>query len=79
MNKGSGGQSKLEALLERLRDFSTPELCDGAHRCIAMDWQIKPQVGKNKICGPAVTVDLPPGEGALAADVILYLKRGMCW
>ena len=76
MNKGSGGQSKLEALVERLRDFSTPELCDSAQRCIAMDWQIKPQVGKNKICGPAVTVDLPPGEGALAADAILYLKKG---
>lgn len=76
MNKCSGGQSKLEALVERLRDFSTPELCDGAQRCIAMDWQIKPQVGKNKICGPAVTVDLPPGEGALAADAILYLKKG---
>lgn len=76
MNKCSEKTSNLEGLIQRLGTFSTSELCDGAQRSIAMDWQIKPQVGKNRICGPAVTVDLPSGEGALVADAILCLQKG---
>ena len=41
-----------------------------------MDWQIKPWVGSGKICGPAVTVDVPDGEGDIIADAILALEEG---
>lgn len=76
MNKNKGGLSTQNELVEKLRKYSVPELCDGSQLCMAMDWQIKPQVGKDRICGPAVTVDLPSGEGDLVADAILHLKKG---
>lgn len=63
-------------LVDRLRRFSTPELCDGAGLYHAMDWQIKPWIGRKKICGPAVTVDVPSGEGGIIADAILRLREG---
>lgn len=76
MNKELGGFSVQNELIQKLRKYSTPELCDGSQFCMAMDWQIKPQVGGDSICGPAVTVDLPSGEGDLVADGILHLKKG---
>lgn len=52
-------------LIERLRAFTTPELCDGAGLYHSMDYQIKPWIGRTKIVGPAVTVDVPSGEGGV--------------
>lgn len=63
-------------LLERLRNFSTPELCDGAGLYHAMDYRIKPGFACPKIVGTAVTVDVPTGEGSLVADAILLLQPG---
>lgn len=65
-----------KAVVERLREFTTPELCDGAGLYHAMDYRIKPRVGKTKIAGMAVTVDVPAGEGDLVADAILELQEG---
>ena len=58
-------------LIERLRVFTTPELCDGAGL-----YRIKPWIGRTKIVGPAVTVDVPSGEGDIVADAILELQEG---
>jgi len=69
-------EKALRQMIERLKGFTTPELCDGAGLCRCMDWQIKPWVGDKKICGPAVTVDVPSGEGDLVADAILKLNEG---
>lgn len=69
-------ENLVKELITRLKTFTTPELCDGAGLYHSMDWQIKPQVGADKICGPAVTVDVPSGEGALVADAILSLTEG---
>ena len=63
-------------LIERLRAFTTPELCDGAGLYHSMDYQIKPWIGRTKIVGPAVTVDVPSGEGDIVADAILELQEG---
>lgn len=63
-------------LIERLRAFTTPELCDGAGLYHSMDYQIKPWIGRTKIVGPAVTVDVPRGEGDIVADAILELEEG---
>ncbi len=73
MDKNS--RERLAELAERLKEFTTPELCDGAGLCRSMDWQIKPWVGE-RICGPAVTVEVPSGEGDLVADAVLELKKG---
>ncbi|MDO4314120.1 MAG: RraA family protein [Eubacteriales bacterium] len=69
-------KKEIRDLAERLKSFTVPELCDGAQEDISMDWRIKPQVGADKICGPAVTVDVPSGEGDLVADAILQLQEG---
>ncbi len=69
-------KESLEQMIDKLKSFTTPELCDGAGLYHSMDWQIKPWVGDKKICGPAVTVDVPSGEGGIVADAILKLKEG---
>lgn len=67
----------ISEIIEKLRHYSTPELCDGAGVYHAMDWEIKPWIGeKRKIVGTAVTVDVPAGEGGIVADAIHQLKKG---
>lgn len=66
----------MNELLERLKDFSTPELCDGAGLYHSMDYRIKPQACYEKIVGTALTVDVPSGEGSIVADAILHLEPG---
>ncbi len=63
-------------LVERLKEFSVPELCDGAELYHAMDYRIKPRAGRGKIAGPAVTVEVPSGEGGIVADAILCACEG---
>lgn len=63
-------------LIERLKEFSVPELCDGAGVYHAMDYRIKPRTGRVKIAGPAVTVDVPAGEGGIVADAICCANAG---
>jgi RraA family protein len=74
-------------LIEKLRQFSAPELCDGSIVYNAMDYHIKPLVTRKKICGPAVTVKLSLGDSlmvtkaidlAKAGDVIVIDGRGSC-
>ena len=63
-------RQEIMLLLQRLRAFSTPELCDGAGLYHSMDYRIKPQISSEKIVGTAVTVDVPTGEGAMVAQAI---------
>lgn len=70
-------EGNIKEIVDRLRAYSTPELCDGAGVYHAMDWEIKPWIGdKRKIAGPAVTVEVPVGEGGIVADAIHSLKEG---
>ena len=69
-------EKKIEELVRHLREFTTPELCDGAGLYHSMSYQIKQRIGRKKIVGPAVTVDVPSGEGAIVADAILKLEPG---
>lgn len=66
----------MEEILERLRQFTTSELCDGAGYHSSMDCRIRCQTGEAKIVGRAYTVDVPSGEGGIIADGILELKEG---
>lgn len=63
-------------LIEELRTFTVPELCDGMKLYHVMDSEIKPQVGRTQIVGTAVTVDVPVGEGGFIADAIPLLQPG---
>lgn len=70
------GNLEKSEWIERLRKFTTPELCDGAGLYHSMDHRIKPQASQKKIVGRAVTVDVPSGEGGIIADAILKLQKG---
>ena len=74
-------------LLERIRTFSTPELCDGMEPFKAMHHEVKPWVGE-KIVGPAFTVHVPMGSSDLVAqaieearpgDVLVLAGQGNCY
>lgn len=78
---------KERKLFERLREFTVPELCDGAGVFSAMDYHIKPWIGRTKIVGRALTVKVPAGEGAIVSraielagegDVIVIAGQGVC-
>lgn len=75
---GSRQKSREEilTLCERLKQFTVPELCDGAGLYHSMDYRIKPWIGRPRIAGPAVTVDVPSGEGKLVGEAIHYLEEG---
>jgi regulator of RNase E activity RraA len=51
-------------LLERLRKFSAPELCDN------------PLASKRKICGPVITVKLSMGDSLIVTKAIDIAKPG---
>ena len=74
--KGKFTPEEIRVLIERLRGFTTPELCDGMGVYRSMDYHIKPRAGREKIAGTAFTVDVPCGEGGIIADAILQLKEG---
>ena len=78
---------KERELFERLREFTVPELCDGAGVFSAMDYHVKPWIGRTKIVGRALTVKVPAGEGAIVSraielagegDVIVIAGQGVC-
>jgi regulator of RNase E activity RraA len=63
-------------LLEQLGKYSVPELCDGAGLYNTMDYHIKPMVTTEKIIGPARTIKVPVGEGAIIADALKEVQAG---
>ena len=69
-------KQKIKEIIEKLHDYTTPELCDGAGLYHAMDYRIKPQFDSPGIVGTAVTVDVPTGEGSMVAEAILQLEPG---
>ena len=63
-------------LIERLRQYSAPELCDGTIVYNAMDYHIKPMVSKQKIVGPAITLKLMLGDSLLVTKALSIAKPG---
>jgi RraA family protein len=63
-------------LLEKVRGYSAPELCDGSIVYNAMDYHIKPMVTKQKICGPAITVKLSLGDSLMVTKAVDIAKPG---
>ena len=66
---------RTKETVEKLKNFTTPELCDGgAHRI--MDYKIKPLAACGKIVGPACTVSVPVNVSGLVPDVFSVVKEG---
>jgi regulator of RNase E activity RraA len=63
-------------LIEKLRKFSAPELCDGEIVYSAMDYHIKPMVTTKKIVGPAITLKLMMGDSLLVTKALSVAKPG---
>lgn len=63
-------------MIENLRGFSTPELCDGMSEPFVMDYQIKPMVTDRKIVGPAFTVKVPVGVSGIIPDALEKVVAG---
>lgn len=62
--------------LEKIRQFSSPELCDAIDRDINLDSNIKFFVGNKTVVGRAYTVDVPSGEGLIVTKAIENLSKG---
>lgn len=63
-------------ILNELATLSVPEISDGMGLYATMDYEIKPMVTKKKIIGPALTVNVPVGEGAIIADALKLIQEG---
>jgi len=63
-------------LIEKLRSFSAPELCDGSIVYNAMDYHIKPMVTRQKIIGPAITAKLSLGDSLMVTLAVDIAKPG---
>ena len=66
----------IRQLVEQLRQFSTPELCDGCTERRVMDYHIKPRTSEKRIVGPALTVDVPEDDGGFITAAIEALEAG---
>lgn len=75
-NSNKTGSENKREVVEKLRGFTTPELCDGMGLFRSMDYHIRHRAGAERIVGTAFTVDVPAGEGGLIADAILELQEG---
>lgn len=76
-------EKKIKELVEELRNYSVPELCDGMEGGLyhTMDYQIKPHVTQQKIVGPAFTVKVPVSCGGVIVnpgDIIVGDRNGVC-
>ncbi len=67
---------RTRALAEQLRQFSTPELCDGCSTRQVMDYEIKPRISEKRIVGPALTVEVPADDGGFIPTAIEALEAG---
>lgn len=65
-----------QELIEKIRAFTAPELCDGSVVYNAMDYHIKPIVTKQKICGPAITIKLPLGDSLMVTKAVDMAQPG---
>lgn len=69
-------QRPSEELIEKLRNYTAPELCDGSIVYNAMDYHIKPMVTKKTIIGPAITVKLSMGDSLMVTKAVDIAQKG---
>ena len=68
--------AETKAIIERLKTFSTPELCDGAEDPQTMDYQIRQLVGEGRMVGRAYPIQVPYGISGIVPDGILEAPEG---
>ncbi len=68
--------TEIKELIEKLKTFDVPELCDGMKEPRIMTYAIKPVTSLKRFAGTAVTVDIPAGTAGLVPDAISCLQEG---
>lgn len=63
-------------LIERLKQYPTPQLADGMNKFNVVDPEIKPVWNGMKICGPALTVRVRPGDNLMVHKAISMIQEG---
>ncbi|MGM9618022.1 RraA family protein [Butyricicoccus sp.] len=66
----------LQQVLDELRQFSTPELCDGATDMKTMDYHIHQMVGTRRIVGTAFPIQVPRGVSGIIPDALHEVQPG---
>lgn len=62
--------------VEEMRAYSVPLVGDSYGRERIMDWRIKPLHDGMFLCGPAITVDLPPNDNLMLHAAIRIAQPG---
>lgn len=63
-------------LMDRLRQYDTPQLADGLNKFNVVDPEIKPVWQGLKIAGPALTVRVRPGDNLMVHKAISMIQEG---
>lgn len=63
-------------LIKRLSSFTPAEIGDGIGRRGIMDAGIKPLENSTRLCGPALTVEVPPGDNLMIHAALKLLQPG---
>ena len=63
-------------LMDRLRQYETPQLADGLNKFNVVDPEIKPVWQGLKIAGPALTVRVRPGDNLMVHKAIGMIQEG---
>ena len=66
----------LTEIIEKLRQFSTTELCDGMTEVRVLDPAIHRMVTKKKIVGPAFPIEIPAGVSGIIPDALPHVQPG---
>jgi RraA family protein len=64
------------AIVERLREFETPDISDLLNRMYAVDAGIKSLIGPHRLCGPVCTVKVFPGDNLMVHKALDIARPG---
>lgn len=63
-------------LIEKFKDFETPDVSDMMNRLYTMSLEIQNRVNDKAICGPAVTVKVFPGDNLMVHKALDIVQPG---
>lgn len=63
-------------LIEKFKDFETPDVSDMMNRLYTMNQEIQNRVNDMAICGPAVTVKVFPGDNLMVHKALDIVQPG---
>lgn len=68
--------SEIQEVIERLAEFDPASLFEAAGQKGMLDPRIRPAWRSARLCGPAVTVECPPGDNLMLHVAVAHAPRG---